>query len=1053
MWALQRFCWHSLYLVLTSLLFLPSVARAQKSAPLTSAGLEQIADLNFETLGIRDRLPHDSIYAFTQDTQGFLWIATYGGLSRYDGYRLRSYTHDPRNPRSLFDNSVRVVLPAENGDLWVGTENAGVFRYRAATDTFEALPNAPALLSRSRIYTMASDRYGGVWVGGQFGLVHFNPASTTYEIFPSRQDPGPSLPNTLPFAQIFSVYLDRQGTLWAGGSGGLLIRRAGASQFEQAGGVEGPHEVGAHPYVWSFLEDQDGQLWVGCDHSGLGRYDPQSHLIRGIPHMAGLDSAIGSHTVRDLVEIRPHELWIATYGGGVITYQTATGRIRSFTRDPTKPLPLPNNFLRDIFLDRSGVVWLATDQGVARVNASTTGIFEVHTAPLRNGIRTESEIRSLGNVAGQVWVGFDQGEFGPLDSDGLVRPISPAPGLPPDLIARGEILAIGSVAPRSDGPRATEPRANEPQTVYAAGTGIFLVDLRTRTYRPLPDPLIAREIVSSLCPDGDLLWAATYNGLFLLNRRTGQTRIFRHDPNDPSSLLENDVRDLLLGRDGRLWITTRSGLAMRDPATGKFTSFLHVENDPDTPPSDNVRSLTEDLSGHIWVGTNGSGLTVLSKFDPAGHAVFRTLNESQGLPSNTILTITTGKDGRIWTNTSGGMAVVNPDTLAIQVYTAGDGLRGVSQKLFGSATLDDGTLLFRGPGGIIGIRPPELGRREARAPLVLTRFDTTSSGSDTPVPPTDQPLRLDPRRRSFLAEFALLDYTDPESTRYQYRLDPFDEDWRMPDGNQRTAIESDLPPGLYTLHVRAIGRGGRGSEVEAEYQILVPQSWEQTLWFRAAMILLLLLTLLVLIRVRTAYLVRRRNQLEQEVALRTAELHEKGRQLQEANRLLSQIAIRDPLTNLVNRRHFLELASAELVRAQRNGRLFSILLMDIDHFKLVNDTFGHLVGDEVLRGVAEWISTLLRSTDVLARYGGEEFILLMPETDEVQAAILAERIRAEVEWRPFMVETREIRVTLSIGCAEADIRDTVPQLLDRADKALYRAKNAGRNRTAVSQGR
>ena len=1045
MWALQRFCWRLLCLFVSFLLILPGTVSAQKSAPLSSAGLEQIADLNFETLGIRDRLPHDSVYAFTQDTQGYLWIATYGGLSRYDGYRLRNYTHDPLNSRSLLDNSVRTILPAHNGDLWVGTENAGVFVYRAAIDGFEALPNVPAIIAHSRIYCMAEDRQGGLWIGGQFGLVHYHQPSETYDIFPAQPDPGygPIPPNTLPFKQVFAIFLDRKGTVWVGASGGVLIQRPNSTNFEIAKGLDGPEEVGAQPYVWSFFEDSSGQLWVGCDRTGMGRFDPTANVIRGVPGLAGPQSAIGSHTVRGIVQVRPHVLWIATYGGGLVTYNVQTGHIRSFTRDPTKPLPLLNNFLRGIFRDRSGVVWLATDHGVAKVNASTTGIFEIQTSPRRPGQPSGSEVRSLGNVNDQVWVGFDQGEFGPLEADGFVRAIPPAPGLDPSLIPKGEILSIRGVPPTSF----------EPDTVYAAGTGIFRVDLHTMTYRPLSDPRLARELVSTLCADGDLLWAGTYNGLYVINRRTGQSQVYRHEPSDPNSLLENDVRDLLLGRDGKLWITTRAGLAMRDPATGRFRSFTHIPNDPRTPPSDNVRSLTEDHSGRLWLGTTGGGLTELYKFNPDGRAVFRTFREPDGMPSDMILTVVTGKDGRIWANTSGGMAVVDPDTLNIQVYTAGDGMRGVSQKLFGSATLDDGTLLFRGPDGIVGVQPKEIVHRDFRAPLVLTRFDATGTGGDCTVPPGKHPLRLDPQRGGFVAEFALLDYTDPESTRYEYRLDGYDTQWRTPDSGQRSALYTGLPPGYYTLQLRAVGRGGRGTEVEASYEIYAPRRWQQSLWFRAALILLLILCFLVLLRLRTAYLVRRREQLQQEITLRTAELNEKGRQLEAANQRLSELAIRDPLTNLINRRHFLELATAELVRSQRSGRPFSVLLMDIDHFKQVNDTFGHLVGDEVLRGVAEWVGALLRSTDVLARYGGEEFILLMPETDELQATVLAERIRAHVEWHPFPVNTREVRVTLSIGCAETDRGDTITDLLERADQALYAAKNSGRNRTIVSPGR
>jgi diguanylate cyclase (GGDEF)-like protein len=159
---------------------------------------------------------------------------------------------------------------------------------------------------------------------------------------------------------------------------------------------------------------------------------------------------------------------------------------------------------------------------------------------------------------------------------------------------------------------------------------------------------------------------------------------------------------------------------------------------------------------------------------------------------------------------------------------------------------------------------------------------------------------------------------------------------------------------------------------------------------------------------------------------------------------LSKIAYTDSLTHIYNRLHFAHFLDVEIDKAKRYGSKFSIIFFDLDHFKKVNDNFGHLVGDEVLEEITQIVSRANRSADIFARYGGEEFIILAPETDISGALIHAERLRNEIEKYEFRTVGH---ITSSFGVTEFNAeKDTVETLLDRADKALYLAKEYGRNR-------
>jgi len=170
--------------------------------------------------------------------------------------------------------------------------------------------------------------------------------------------------------------------------------------------------------------------------------------------------------------------------------------------------------------------------------------------------------------------------------------------------------------------------------------------------------------------------------------------------------------------------------------------------------------------------------------------------------------------------------------------------------------------------------------------------------------------------------------------------------------------------------------------------------------------------------------------------------------LKKSNELLTELSNTDPLTGLSNRRHFKEALAREFQRSVRKNEAFSLVMADLDHFKKINDTFGHQEGDMVLTSVAAFIRDLVRSYDVAARYGGEEFAVILPDTGTTQARQFAERLRKGIEEITFPGRLQSLTVTISIGVATfpSPQVDCVDTLVRSADEALYRAKRNGRNR-------
>jgi two-component system C4-dicarboxylate transport sensor histidine kinase DctB len=206
----------------------------------------------------------------------------------------------------------------------------------------------------------------------------------------------------------------------------------------------------------------------------------------------------------------------------------------------------------------------------------------------------------------------------------------------------------------------------------------------------------------------------------------------------------------------------------------------------------------------------------------------------------------------------------------------------------------------------------------------------------------------------------------------------------------------------------------------------------------------------------TLYGLQFRKRVKEKQAARAAadiaheKLEAKHKELENLSEHLRTMAISDPLTGCHNRRYFIEISAKMVSAAQRHHRIISILMLDIDFFKKVNDTYGHQAGDEVLKAVATVCKATVRAPDFLVRFGGEEFVAVLPDTTQDEAVVVAERVRAAVELLQVQTGTTVINVTVSIGLSSyVETENTIDKAVARADLALYQAKRRGRNQVVV----
>lgn len=984
----------------------------------------QLADTVFQNFDLESGLPSPAVLSLAMDGDGFLWAGTEDGLARWDGYRFRSYRSDPVDPHALPDNSVFKLHTDPRGRLWIGTSGGGLARYDREHDNFILYSAGPKGLSSMAVPAIADDGRGGLWVGTGKGLDHLNPDSgeITHETLPATINS--STPHT-----VNAVLRDRQGVLWLGTAEGLLRRTPAASQFSA---VPLPVAKSGVVAVFALFEDSAGRIWVGTRNDGaffLGDAGAGAAVAVRASDASGAD--LGVEWVQAFAEALPGQVWIGTNAHGIATVDASSGQARWVRHSASRPSSLAHDTVHALLRDRAGLMWVGGVGGLGRTDPGQGAILSIFGASGRARGLTDKDVHAVHTTAdGHVWLGLVANGVDVLDPHGQrLTELRPDAARPQDALPVGRVVAITS-SPGGD-------------VFLGTSRGLYRTNLAARR--------VSRVAVSPDHPDmpvyglhlqGNTLWVGSItHGLWRLDA-TGNgpgQRVAQ------GKLTDERIWTIAPAPNGNLWVGTYNGLNLVYPDSGQVEQIQADPRDPQALSVGLIPSLLTDHKGRLWVGTVNGSVDVLEGRDAAGRPRFRRLAAGKPLKGAANRWLM-DPAGRIWTSTDDGLAVFDPETFAMRILHRADGVAIRSYWASAGDLTAEGEILFGGLGGLTVVRPKRLQNWSYVAPVVVT--DVRLGGK--PVPPArfngangtgpgSEPLVVQPDANSLAVEFAALDYSDPQHNRYAYKLQGYDSDWVQTDWTRRVAVYTNLAPGDYQLLLRGSNRDGVWTDKPLALPVRVLPAWYQTLWFRLAALLLVLLAVVLAVRSRTAFLRRRQAWLENQVAQRTEELVV-------AHRELERIAYIDTLTLLPNRRMFNDAFHQQLALARRQGRQFAFALIDLDRFKEINDTRGHDVGDALLIAAAKRLQAAVRESDIVARIGGDEFAILLTEVDgPLRVETVCRRI-VESFTEPVQFKNQRVGTSPSIGLSlYPKDGETQESLFKAADLALYAAKREGRN--------
>lgn len=891
----------------------------------TATFLSHSQDIKFKHYTTADGLSQSSIQCIYQDSIGFIWLGTGDGLNRFDGYEFKIYPPDPMNPNALGNGSINKIMYKNVDELWITTD-LGVYIYNRLSDSFKQFK----YLKLFNVSSIITDNNGFTWFGTNKGLYCFNPTDSTMQTFQYLPYSNQSLSNN----QINELFIDSKQNFWVGTADGLNKYNSSSRTFQRY-----YHKtIGKSPsqnLFHSITEDKQGRLWVASAMDRLDIVDPAitdpakdpfTLITKGSISRILIDSrnimwigkgsgdglnllnlntfkpgekptlhhlrnspifswSISDNSIISLFEDKDKDIWVGTYGDGLNYYSRRSKKFFTEKQIPEPGLSISNNHVNTFFEDEN-YLWIGNEIGLDRMNKKDRKFTHFYLPSSKADSKGAAAYVLFKDSRGNFWCG-----------------------------------------------------------TWAGGLNKY--NYKTQTFQNFtadgkPGSLSSPNVFSINEDKEGNLWIGTIGGG--VNIYNPKTNAFTHYVNitgDSSSLQNNSVNHIYITRKGDIYLSTYSSLERFDPETKTFTHYMHNPQKANSLGNGSTMAIFEDSQENLWVATS-VGLELFDK----EWGTFKHYTTKDGLPSNFVQGIIEDKNKNLWISTNKGLSkfikgATLPKKPVFQNYTQEDGLPCNEFTARSVYKNEEGKMYFGTTNGYLYFNPDDIEQDPIAPKLVITGFALLNNEPDKKLREsinllnsnTQQELELKYSQSDFTIKFAALNYLSTSNSNFKYRLEGYEEKWHYVK-NKREATYTNIQPGEYTFIVDGSNSDGLWSQAPAIIKIRIHSPWWGTLAFKIATVLFVIILIIAIYWMRFRMVEQQKITLERTIAERTEELvkinsllEQRQEEITIQNEELSEH--RNNLENKISERTAeLELAKS---KAEESDRLKSAFLANMSH--------------------------------------------------------------------------------------------------------------------------
>jgi len=988
----------------TSLVNANNLAKINKSPPLS--------DYFTQSWSTLDGLPHNGINALSQTNDGYLWIGTWEGLARFNGRAFKVFSRGSKV--GLPDSAVKSLVATKAGKLLVAGARGGLSE--RVNKLWSAKPLASTMINHA-IY----DNEGNTWLALEGrGLV--------YRHRDTQQDRV-----IIDNLRAYKIAQDNEETVWVATSKGLFSvkNKTLVQHFDKNHGLPNApaytvvftknkqllvgtqqgvykfvngffkplHAQLVNERVTSILQDGDNNIWLGTDNHGIFRLSKKD--------LEQLDDRNGLPTnkVSALYQDKEQSIWVGTSGG---LFRLREAPFITLTSKQG----LAGDYIRSVLSHSDGSLWVGSSKGLNKLQNNTISTIAIAIA---NNNQQLSVLSLAENSHQQVLVGtYNSGLYSVINNK-LTPLLTTEQGLPSN-----EIRSI---------------LADSHENIWL-GTSSGLVKIQpdgTQEHFDKQNGLPASFIMSIAEDSRGTIWIGTGNGIVAYNQGTLQT-YHLHDKFDAEYAFGFHIEP------NSLWMTTDRGLIHIDLNSHKMTAVTKENG----LPIDKLFQVVIDNNNTFWLTSNrgvisvtraqinnviqGKSQTVHYELFAEGAGLLSSQANGGSTPSATL-----HKDGSVWVATAKGVGQVSHQRLQRMAET-------VIPVVIEQFNVDGKSYPIN---NYINIKQNSFAQGSLTQDSLTLGSLTQDNRTQQKYP--DDEIKLPAGSSRITIHYAGLGFLLAKHIEYQTQLIGFDIQWQNKD-NQTFTEFTNLDPGHYTFQMRAKYPNGQWQKNLASISFTIMPFFWQTIFFKLFVALSLCLALYAVYRLRMVTIERGQIKLKNLVARQTIDLQKQAE-------LFAYQANHDQLTGLFNRRAFDHWCNEDFALAKATQQPLTIAILDIDNFKHVNDEFSHLIGDKVIKTVADILQQLVQNHSPqtkIARWGGEEFTFLISDK-KTKAYDFCELVRASIKNHAFAKIAPDLNITVSIGLTDNSEVIEYDKMISHADQALYFAKNHGRNQVRIYQ--